>query len=70
MKARFLSMFAAFLAMMLGASQSAFAALPAAVGTAATTATTDGLEAVGILAGFGAGVFLIVVVLRRLGIIK
>lgn len=45
-----------------------FAALPEGVATGITAAQTDGLVAVGLLAAMGAAVFLIVKVLRRLGI--
>lgn len=47
---------------------SAFAALPEGVSTGVTSAQTDGMTAVGLLAAMGAAVFLIVKVLRRLGI--
>lgn len=48
---------------------SAMAELPTGVGTAITGAQTDGTTAVGLLAAFGAAVFLIYKVLKRLGII-
>lgn len=47
----------------------AHAALPAGIETAVTAAQTDGLTLVGLMAGMGAAVFLIVRVLRRFGII-
>lgn len=46
----------------------AFAELPSGVATGITGAQTDALTAVGLLAAMGAAVFLIVKVLRRLGI--
>lgn len=45
------------------------AALPEGVSTGIAAAQTDGLAAVGLLAGFGVAVFLIYKVLKRLGII-
>ena len=48
---------------------SAHAALPEGIATAITSAQTDGLSAVGLLASMGAAVFLIYKVLKKLGII-
>lgn len=59
--------FAAF-AMLFAVAGSAYAALPTGVSDGITAATTDGSTAVGLLAAFGAGLYLIVKVLRRLGI--
>lgn len=53
----------------LALATSAHAALPAGIDTAITTAQTDGLTAVGLLAAMGAAVFLIRAVLKKLGII-
>lgn len=50
------------------ASQGAFAALPAGVAAGVTTATTDGVEAVGIMSGLAVAVFVIYKVLKRLGV--
>lgn len=46
----------------------AMAELPTGVSTGITGAQTDGLAAVGLLAVFGTAVFLIVKVLKRLGL--
>jgi len=45
------------------------AALPEGVATSITTAQTDGITAVGLLAAMGAAVFLIKKVLSKLGIL-
>ena len=52
---------------LLGLGSSAYAALPAGVATGVTTATTDGVSAVGIAAGLAVAVFVIYKVLKRLG---
>lgn len=56
-------------ALISAAAVSAHAALPAGVETAVTTAQTDGLSAVGLLAAMGAAIFLIKKVLTKLGIL-
>jgi len=47
----------------------AHAALPAGVETSITTAQTDGVTLVGLLAAMGAAIFLIKKVLNKLGIL-
>ncbi|MCH8180604.1 MAG: hypothetical protein IIA02_12600 [Proteobacteria bacterium] len=60
---------AGLLAIASTATGTVFAALPEGIATAITTAQTDGLSAVGLLAAMGAAVFLIYKVLKKLGII-
>lgn len=59
----------AFLSLLLGLMSTARAALPEGVGTAITGAQTDGLAAIGLLAGAGAAIYIIYRVLKRLGVV-